>query len=209
MRTTLYLLRHGATAENLARPARLQGRGLNAPLADIGVRQAQVTRDFLAVRPFECCYSSPLLRAVQTAEIICQPHDIRPTVHEGLIECHVGEWEGLDWETIRSRDEARYCAFMAHPAQFGYPGGESFADVHKRASQVIEELFKVHEGETFLVIAHHIVNRTYLAGLLGLSADEARRVELDNCGISVVERAGPKTRLLTLNTILHLQGVAA
>lgn len=209
MRTTLFLLRHGATAENLARPARLQGRGINAPLADIGVRQAEITRDFLAVRPFERCYASPLRRAMQTAEIICRPHGIEPTPHEGLIECNVGEWEGLDWDTIRCRDESRYAAFMAHPGQFGYPGGESFADVHVRATRVIEELFDLHQGETFLVVAHKVVNRTYLAGVLGLSADEARRVELDNCGISVVERAGAHTRLLTLNTVLHLRGVAA
>jgi broad specificity phosphatase PhoE len=209
MRTTLYLLRHGATAENLAKPARLQGRGINPPLADIGVRQAQITRDFLAVRPFDHCFTSPLLRAVQTAEIICAPHRLQPSVHDGLIECNVGEWEGLDWDTIRKKDEDRFVAFMAHPGQFGYPGGESFADVQCRATQVLEELLNRFDGETLLVIAHHVVNRTYLAGLLGLTADEARRVELDNCGISVVERRGSKTHLTTLNASLHLQGVAA
>lgn len=209
MRTTLYLLRHGATAENLAKPARLQGRGINAPLADIGIRQAAITRDFLAIRPLEHCYTSPLTRAKQTAEIICRPHGIEPVVLDGLIECNVGEWEGLDWDTIRGRDLERYTAFMAHPGQFGYPGGESFADVQKRAAEIIDDLLNVHEGQTFLVIAHHVVNRVYLAGLLGLSPDEARRVELDNCGISVVERKNNKTRVMTLNATLHLHGVAA
>lgn len=208
MRTTLYLLRHGATAENLAKPARLQGRGINPPLADVGVRQAEITRDYLAVRPFDRCYTSPLLRAKQTADIICTPHGIEPTIHENLIECNVGEWEGLDWETIRARDEIRYRAFMSQPGKFGYPGGESFADVQRRATQILEELLTEHEGETLLIIAHHVVNRTYLAGLLGLTADESRRVELDNCGISVVERKNGKSHLTTLNASLHLQGLA-
>ena len=65
MRTVLYLLRHGATEANLARPARLQGRRHNPPLARVGVRQAELTRDFLAVRPIDHCFSSPLLRAAQ------------------------------------------------------------------------------------------------------------------------------------------------
>ena len=66
MRTILYLLRHGATEANLAKPARLQGRRLDPPLAKLGVRQAEATRDFLAIRPIDQCYSSPLRRAMQT-----------------------------------------------------------------------------------------------------------------------------------------------
>src|SRR5690349_8268948 len=63
MRTTLYLLRHAATAANLAHPAILQGCRLDPPLAPLGVRQAMATRDFLAVRPVDACYTSPLIRA--------------------------------------------------------------------------------------------------------------------------------------------------
>src|SRR5262249_17422880 len=65
MRTVIYLLRHGATEANLAQPPRLQGRRQDLPLAEIGIRQAELTRDFLAVRPIDHCYSSPLLRAMQ------------------------------------------------------------------------------------------------------------------------------------------------
>ena len=50
MPTTLYLVRHGATAANLLRPARLQGRA-DPPLAPVGVRQADATRDLLATIP--------------------------------------------------------------------------------------------------------------------------------------------------------------
>src|SRR6266852_199035 len=64
MRTILYLLRHGATEANLANPARLQGRRLDPPLAKLGVRQAEATRDFLAIRPIDQSYSSPLRRAM-------------------------------------------------------------------------------------------------------------------------------------------------
>ena len=73
MRTILYLLRHGATEANLAHPPRLQGRRLDPPLAKLGVRQAEATRDFLAIRPIDHCYSSPLRRAMQTASIVAAP----------------------------------------------------------------------------------------------------------------------------------------
>jgi broad specificity phosphatase PhoE len=73
----------------------------------------------------------------------------------------------------------------------------------------VEELLQHHEGESILVVGHHVVNRTYLAGLLGLAPDQARQVTLDNCGISIVVRQAGKTTVSTLNAAFHLQGVAA
>ncbi len=208
-KTVLYLIRHGATEANLARPARLQGRRHNPPLARLGVRQAEATRDFLAIRPIDHCYCSPLLRAVQTAAIVAAPHGLSPQPMEALIECDVGRWEGLDWQTIRTLDADGFQRFHANPAEFGYPGGESFRDVHARVSPILDDLLSAHEGESILVVAHHVVNRTYLAGLLGLTLDQAKQVTLDNCGISVVFRDGAETTVNTLNAAFHLQGVAA
>src|SRR5207253_3704087 len=130
MKTVLYLLRHGATEANLADPPRLQGRRHNPPLARLGVRQAEATRDFLAIRPVDHCYCSPLLRAVQTAKIVALPHGLKPKLVAALIECDVGRWEGVDWETIQRAEPVAYQRFMAHPGQYGYPEGESFGDVY-------------------------------------------------------------------------------
>src|SRR5438128_6318365 len=134
MRTILYLLRHGATEANLASPARLQGRRLDPPLARLGVRQAEATRDFLAIRPIDHCYSSPLLRAMQTAAILAAPHGLSAQPLEALTECDVGRWEGLDWQTVRFLDAEGLRRFEANPAENGYPGGESFGTVYERAA---------------------------------------------------------------------------
>jgi broad specificity phosphatase PhoE len=205
----MYLIRHGATEANLAQPPRLQGRRQNPPLARMGIRQAELTRDFLAVRPVDQCFCSPLLRAVQTASIIAAPHGLSPRPLDELTECDVGNWEGMDWQSIRYLDADGYRRFMNNPAEFGYPNGESFADVHQRAARCLEGLLADHAGQAMLVVAHHVVNRTYLAGLLGLPADRARLVTLDNCGISVVTRDAGKTTVSTLNASFHLQGIAA
>src|SRR5579864_8659463 len=101
MATVLYLIRHGATEANLAR---------------LGIRQAEATRDFLAIRPIDHCYTSPLLRAVQTAAIVAAPHGLSPQPLEALTECDVGRWEGLDWQTVRYLDAEGYQRFHANPA---------------------------------------------------------------------------------------------
>ncbi len=209
LKTIMYLIRHGATEANLARPPRLQGRRHNPPLARLGVRQAEATRDLLAIRPIDRCYSSPLLRAMQTAAIVAAPHGLSPQPLEALTECDVGRWEGLDWQAIRDLDSEGFHRFQANPAEFGYPGGESFRDVHDRVTPALDDLLQVHACESILVVAHHIVNRTYLARLLGLTPDQAKQVTLDNCGISVVVRDSAQTMVNTLNAAFHLQGVAA
>lgn len=209
MATTLYLLRHAATEANLAHPPRLQGRRSNPSLAKLGVRQAQATRDFLAVRPIDACYCSPLLRAVQTATIIASPHGIAPQPLDALAECDLGRWEGLDWGYVKYHDAAAYHHFTADPERHPHPEGESLGDVYARVSAAIEELFAIHAGRSILVVGHHVVNRVYLAGLLGMPIGQARQVSLDNCGISVVMRKGEKTTVSTLNAAFHLQGVAA
>jgi broad specificity phosphatase PhoE len=209
MRTTLYLIRHAATDANLASPARLQGRKHNPPLAKLGEHQAAATRDFLAVRTIDACYCSPLLRAVQTAAIIAEPHGIVPAAVDSLIECDIGDWEGMDWQHIRQVDPDNYHKFMSNPAENGYPNGENFSQVAQRATRTINGFLDDNSGRTLLVVSHHIINRTYLADLLGLGASKARTVALDNCGISVIVREGAKTTIATLNASFHLQGLAA
>ena len=78
-----------------------------------------------------------------------------------------------------------------------------------RVYPALEELMRIHASRSVLVVAHHVVNRTYLAKLLGLTPGQARQVILDNCGISVVVRNGEETQVSTLNAAFHLQGVAA
>jgi broad specificity phosphatase PhoE len=210
MQTIMYLIRHGATEANLAKPTRLQGQRHNPVLARLGIRQAELTRDFLAVRPIDHCYCSPLLRAVQTATIIAAPHGLSPLPLEELTECDMGNWEGMDWQEIRYLDADGYQKFANDPGGFAYPGGESLAAVYSRATTCLHQLLTRHAGQSILVVAHHLINRTYLAGLLGLDSGPAQQMTLDNCGISVVTRSEDgKTNVGTLNAAFHLQGLAA
>ena len=70
MKTTMYLIREGA-----ADKAR---RGNDPPLGSLGMRQAELTRDFLAVRPIDFCYACPTRRSLDTAAIIAVPHGVKP-----------------------------------------------------------------------------------------------------------------------------------
>jgi broad specificity phosphatase PhoE len=195
--TTLYLVRHGATAANLARPPVLQGRR-DLPLAVEGVRQAEAARDALAGVALAACYTSPLLRAAQTAQIIAAPHGLAPQVLEALAECDVGAWEGLSWEEIRRRDPVARARFRADPWNCPYAGGESLRQVAERAGPVLERLLEVHADGAALVVTHQVLLRACLVALAGHEPARARELRLGNGEIVVLQRH-EKSRCVTLS----------
>lgn len=206
--TRIYLLRHGATAANLETPYRLQGRGSDRPLDDIGRAQAEAAGRALAGMNLDAVYSSPLLRAMQTARAVGLPHGLAPVPVPQLIEGDVGRWEGLTWDEAAARDPDIHARFMADPGMVPYPDGESFYEVGLRATAAIAELIASHRGGRIAVVGHNILNRAYLAPLLGLPIEKARGIRQANAGINVIE-VEPEGRsvLITLNSALHLDGL--
>ncbi len=201
----LYLVRHGATDENLARPYRLQGQRIDPPLNELGRAQAARAAAVLRNRPIRQAFASPLRRAAETAELIAGEHRVAVRKLTELIECDVGRWEGLTWEEARRRDPEAFGRFMADPAAFPYAGGESFQQVHDRVVPALMQLMAECTAGDLLVVTHNIVCRVFLASLLGLPLRNARALRLDNGGISVIalpERSQPLVQ--TINSAFHL-----
>jgi len=205
--TYLYLIRHGATEANLQRPHVLQGKGINLPLNELGRQQASALCRFLREFSVHHIYSSPLLRAVETARCVAEEH--RHTVHElpDLVEADVGQWEGKDWGSIMREHAEHYRAFMDNPGHTPYLGGESYGDVQRRVRPVLARLLQEHRGETVVVVAHNVVNRVYLAGLLGLDLKFAKGIRQNNTGINLIRDRDDETDLMTLNAHFHLDGL--
>jgi broad specificity phosphatase PhoE len=69
------------------------------------------------------------------------------------------------------------------------------------------ELLAARAGGRIVVVAHNVVNRVYLGHLLEVVPSKRRGVPQANCGINIVRRQGGETKLLTLNSVLHLDEV--
>ncbi len=199
----LFMVRHGATDNNLADPPLLQGRA-DVPLSVAGQQQAERTGQLLSSQSIRRVYSSPLLRARQTAAAIAKPHALDVDVVEALEEIDVGEWEGRSWKEIAVSEPQRYHQFMSNPAEHGYAGGENVTDLFSRIQPAMAQLLAANLGGQIVVVGHNLVNRTFLARLLDLPLAQVRKVNQDNCGVSVARYRDGETKLLTLNSAFHL-----
>jgi len=205
--TWLYLVRHGATEANERIPYILQGHAIDLPLSAAGENQARVLAGFLRQFPIQTVFSSSMVRARQTAEAIADGLGVAATVVPDLVECDVGVWEGLDWETIRQRYPEEHARFAANPAEVPYLGGESYGDVLRRARPAIERLLEENAGKSIVVVAHNVVNRVLLADLMGLDLRLAPKIAQGNGCVNLIRRRAGRAELVTMNALFHIGAI--
>ncbi|MEX0717959.1 MAG: histidine phosphatase family protein [Planctomycetaceae bacterium] len=199
----LYLVRHGATEANERKPYVLQGSGIDNPLSAAGRAQAEAVGRFLSDFPLDAVYSSPMRRAAETAAEIARPHGLEVRRLAGLLECHVGVWEGMNWDAIQRDYPAECAAFLENPWDSPYLEGESYRDVLARVGPVFERLLAEHAGGSIAVVGHSVVNRAWLSHLLGVDPRSARDLRQMNGCVNVIRRRDDEVRVLTLNAHFH------
>ena len=169
------------------------------------MKQAAAAAELLCDTAIHYAFSSPLVRAFATAEIIAEPHGCRVETVADLRECDVGRWEGLSWEEIAQRDPEACERFLRDPGVTSYPEGESFGDVERRVLPAVNCLLEKHTDGNILIVWHAAVGQVYLGHLLGLPHRRARELHVDNGGVSVVRLVGDAPpKLHTLNSAFHL-----
>jgi broad specificity phosphatase PhoE len=142
----LYFIRHGESSANLA--GEFSNSGLKHPLTDKGVQQARLVADTFSGLSVEKIYSSPVMRAVQSAQIISERLLSPLEISEALREWSVGIYEGTTdpagWELHRQVQEDW---FYNHRLDSKMPGGESFCEIRDRFVPFIEGLLRYAEDE--------------------------------------------------------------
>ena len=200
----LYLVRHGETDNNRARPRRLQGRRTDPGLSESGHLQARATGRRLLTLPIDAVYASPLLRARQTAEAIALPHGLPVELVDDLLEVDVGVWDGRAWDEIERTDAQAYRLFQADAGVHPYLGGENLSTVQARVVPALDRLMADNLGRTIVAVAHNIVNRSYMAHLLQLPLARYRAIPQDNCGVNLLRYRDGRVKLVSINTLSHL-----
>ena len=172
--TTLILVRHGESEWN--RAGRIQGQ-VNSPLTDLGINQAKAIRDYLSgilLNQELEIYTSPLDRAIQTAEIIAQGIDhpsSKIIIEERLNDFSLGVISGtFGWDKVAEIFPEQAQLRLQDPMRFHPSGGESGAEFEARLRSLLEDL--MDDGTLKLMVSHGIVNKFIRGILKNLSGKE-------------------------------------
>ncbi|MEU9392649.1 histidine phosphatase family protein [Streptomyces sp. NPDC048324] len=198
MTATLLLARHGQTvwhAEN-----RYAGTS-DVPLTETGYTQAQALGRWAAAHPVDAVWTSPLSRAVVTAEPACRALGLTPSREPDLRECDFGVMEGRTLAQFAQTDPDAAAAFRADPVAHPFPGAEDPAAAAGRGAAALRRIAAAHDGERVLVVAHNTLLRLVLCRLLSIPLGEYRRVfpQLRNAAVTELRMDSEAVGLISLN----------
>jgi len=169
--TELCLIRHGQTDWNLS--GRWQGQSADAPaLNEAGLAQSLAIRAQLPDLNFSAIYSSDLLRARQTAELVAEPLGLTVILEPRLREINLGVWEGM----LSSDIEAQYPHELMERKQNRFharaPKGESPLEMAERVTSALSEIEIKHADETVIIVSHGVSLAFIICRTQGFSLDE-------------------------------------
>lgn len=176
----IYIIRHGKTEMNKANL--LQGRS-DYPLNEEGTRQAEKAADLLSQVHFDHVFSSPLGRALQTAQIVVPGAE--PVVDELLIEMDYGPFEGTDLTRLPAELVTFFSDFVHNPAPEGM---EQLSAVVERAGRFLEGI-RYLEGN-ILISTHALLMKGLLEYLTPSSGGSYWSKHIGNCAVYTAEIAG-------------------
>ena len=191
---TLFLVRHGETDWN--RSGQIMGER-PIPLNRNGETQAHRLAKLLSRCSLGALYSSPVARALQTAEILAAALHMPVTVERGLTEIGVGQWEGRYWKDL-TEDIVRH-NFYAMPQETRPPGGETLNEVQARAVSTVERAGACVGAGSLLFVSHADVLRAIVAHYLRVDFQTVRQMRFDHASLTALEVNGSAADLLFLN----------
>jgi len=200
--TKLLLVRHGQTLWNHV--ARYQGH-TDIDLSDTGRTQAKLLSMRLAGVSLQAVYASDLRRALDTARIIAEPHDLAVQALPQLREINFGAWEGLTFKEIKAGYSEIADSWHASPGSVRIPDGETFQELMERAYGAVTDLAKRHDPGTVAVVTHGGAIRAIVCALLDIDLNKVFRIRQDNAALNVIDFYEGYGILSLLNDTHHLE----
>lgn len=200
----IILARHGETDWNTGEIFR--GRA-DIDLNETGLQQTELLAKYLSVEKIDFIYSSPLRRAIKTAEAIARFQKVEVNTIENLIDFDYGEWQGLTSREVQDRYTELYRDWLDTPEQVRIPGGESLTGVRDRAMSFVEDAVTWCGEGKIALISHRVVHKVLICALLGLENIHFWNIKLDTGAITRFEYNGDRVILTEHNNTSYLSSI--
>lgn len=184
---TIYLVRHGSTSAT--KKGRICGSNSDIALNEEGLAQAELIGAWFSDIKVDSIFSSPLIRAVQTADSIAKSVNM-PTYykHSGLVEKKEGDWEGKTYWQIREEDPKAWERWSKDPISYSPPHGESVRDFVARIDRALNDILKNYDtGNTVVLTTHAGIIRGIIMNSLNIPVENFFRIDIAPGSISRID----------------------
>ena len=216
MTIRLVLVRHGLSSFNAK--GLIQGRTDESILTDEGYEQAIKAGKALSKINFDKIYSSPLVRAAETAKTIKNCFDKEQNIifDKNLLEVDLSEWSGLKINEIKNKFPEIYPIWKKDPENLSLKRSDKktykpIQDLFDQANDFIEHILKVYldkDDVNILIVGHNAILRCLILSLLGKPKQGFRKIRLENASFSILNISKNvksfKTQIECLNQTSHL-----
>jgi len=179
--TRICIIRHGETDWNVEK--RIQGH-TDVPLSETGRAQALAMAFNAAHHRFHAIYSSDLLRASETAQVLAQREDQEVKLLPQLRERHFGLFQGITAAEGASLYPAAYAHYVARDLYYDFETGESLRRFAERVAEGIDWLVRHHSGQTIAAVSHSGVLDVVYRRATGRPLAAPRDFKIPNCGLN-------------------------
>lgn len=193
--TRILLVRHAEN--NYTKTGKLAGWIKGVHLNKVGRLQATTLADNLATYPIKYVYSSPLVRALETARPIASAKDLNVLKCTQIGEVRYGQWQGKSLRVLRQRK--LWNQIQNVPSLTSFPDGESIRHAQSRAVGAVETIVIRHPKSCVALVSHSDVIKMILAHYLGLALDLYQRIVIDTASISELYIARDVVKVIRMN----------
>jgi len=194
---TLLLIRHG---ENDLVGRKLAGRTPGVHLNENGRKQAGAVAQALGKAPIKAIYSSPMERAVETAQPLAAALGLEVQLRPELIELDYGRFQG---RTFKQLQRAKlWKEVLNNPAGVRFPDGESFIEAQQRVTNELEAIAALHTDEEIVAcFTHADVVRLSIAHYLQMPINAFQRLAINTTSVTVVVRVKDQVFVPHINQV--------
>ena len=195
----IIFLRHGQAENNTKKI--LAGRSPGVNLTETGIKQAEQAGLMLKSMNISKIYSSPIDRALQTAEIVSKQCDQEVILYDRLIELDMGKFTKMPYDEIFSKHGNVFLKFYQGSEEVRENDVETFAQVQKRVFEMVDFVLSQNKNENIVLVTHMDPIKAMIGKVLNLKPETLFELIIANASLNIFKNNGKKFYLTAINAM--------
>jgi len=195
----IIFLRHGQAENNIKKI--LAGRSPGVNLTEVGIQQAEQAGKMLEPLNISAIYSSPIDRALQTAEIVGKQCDLEISIDDRLIELDMGKFTKMPYDEIFAKHGNVFLKFYEGSEEVSENGVETFTKVQKRVFDMVDFIINKHKNENVVLVTHMDPIKAMIGKVLKLRPEILFELIIANASLNIFKNNDQKLYLTVINAM--------